>query len=94
LTSETNIYRIREKSFLPGRTAHGTEKFIDIIPPDVTIDSDFRDVPIIYTVRPILTSILYNLISNAIKYRSPLRALQLKIKNNTGKWVCHAGGFG
>jgi hypothetical protein len=48
--------------------------------PDVTIDSDFRQAPIVYTVRPILTSILYNLISNAIKYRSPLRPLLLKIK--------------
>ncbi|CAN0510170.1 unnamed protein product, partial [Phaeothamnion confervicola] len=33
-----------------------------------------------YTVRPILNSILYNLISNAIKYKSPQRGLELSVK--------------
>lgn len=39
----------------------------------ITIKSDFEECPYIYSVRPMFHSILYNLISNAIKYRSPER---------------------
>jgi len=46
------------------------------------IETDFRQSPLVFTVRPILSSILFNLASNAIKYRSPGRALNLRIKTS------------
>jgi signal transduction histidine kinase len=47
----------------------------------VTIESDFTDSPEIYAVKHMLDSIVYNLISNAIKYRSPDRRPHIKIKS-------------
>lgn len=75
-----DIYRIREKVFFQEELSMVLRSLSTFIQPDVKIDADFREAPIVYTVRPILTSILYNLISNAIKYRSPQRSLQLTIK--------------
>ncbi len=75
-----DIYRIREKVFFQEELKMVLRSLSTFIQPDVTIENDFREAPILYTVRPILTSILYNLISNAIKYRSPQRSLVLTIR--------------
>ena len=40
---------------------------------------DFSEVPVIYTVKAILNSILYNLISNAIKFRSTKEKLMVSV---------------
>lgn len=45
----------------------------------ITIISDFEECPDIYSVRPMFHSILYNLVSNAIKYRSPERKPSITI---------------
>lgn len=47
---------------------------------NVSIDANFDKVKEIYSVRPMVSSILYNLISNAIKYRSPDRKLKIQIQ--------------
>src|SRR5690606_26281901 len=44
------------------------------------ITTDFSDVRSIVTVKPYLDSILYNLISNAIKYRHPERKPDIHVK--------------
>jgi signal transduction histidine kinase len=44
------------------------------------IRTDFADVERIRTVKPYLESILYNLISNAIKYRDPERVPVIQVK--------------
>ncbi len=75
-----DLYRIREKVFFQEEFRMVLRSLSTFIQPDANIETDFREAQIVYTVRPILTSILYNLISNAIKYRSPQRALQLKIR--------------
>ncbi|HLZ16558.1 MAG TPA: ATP-binding protein, partial [Cyclobacteriaceae bacterium] len=77
-----DIYRIREKVFFQEELKMVLRSLTTFIQSDARIESDFKDIPIVYTVRPILTSILYNLISNAIKYRSPQRPLHLKIRTN------------
>jgi signal transduction histidine kinase len=43
------------------------------------IDSNFREANKLYSVMPYVESILYNLISNAIKYREPSRTPEIKI---------------
>lgn len=75
------FYRIKEKvhfaaEFRQAKKAVGEHLFEDII-----LNEDFSQEPVIYTVRPILNSILYNLTSNAIKYKSPLRPLELSIRS-------------
>ncbi|MEJ1237364.1 two-component regulator propeller domain-containing protein [Chryseolinea sp. T2] len=44
------------------------------------ITTDFKEVESIRTVKPYLESILYNLISNAIKYRDPLRSPVIHVR--------------
>jgi signal transduction histidine kinase len=43
------------------------------------IKTDFSECPEIYSVRPMVHSILLNLISNALKYRAPSRVPQIEI---------------
>jgi signal transduction histidine kinase len=47
----------------------------------VIISTDFSEAPDLLSIRPMLTSILYNLISNAIKYRSPDRLPQIVVSS-------------
>ncbi len=48
----------------------------------VTINTDFKEVDQILSIRSFLHSILYNLISNSIKYRLPGRAPVIEIRTN------------
>lgn len=80
-----DIYRIREKVFFQEEWSMVLRGLVTFIQPDMRIESHFREAPFVYTVRPIVTSILYNLASNAIKYRSPQRPLHLKIQSIQGQ---------
>lgn len=73
------FYKIKEKinfttELQQVKQTVGETKFTN-----VTLTTDFQE-PIIYTVRPILNSVLYNLVSNALKYKSPQRNLELTVK--------------
>jgi signal transduction histidine kinase len=46
----------------------------------VKIDSDFKEAEKIVAIAPYVESILYNLISNAIKYRDPVRTPEIRLK--------------
>lgn len=46
----------------------------------VVIKTDFIKAPLILSVKTIIDSIIYNLISNAIKYRSSIRQLNIEIE--------------
>jgi signal transduction histidine kinase len=48
----------------------------------IHIETNFDAAPYIISIRTTLDSIIYNLISNAIKFRSPYRTLKLKIETN------------
>lgn len=52
------------------------------------ITSDLVNAPKIFTIKSYLHSILYNLISNALKYRSPERALEINVA--AGKRINYA----
>lgn len=77
-----DIFRIREKVFFQEEWSGVLRSLSGFIQTDMHIDTDFRNAPMVFTVRPILTSILYNLASNAIKYRSPDRPLLLRIRTS------------
>ncbi len=46
----------------------------------VEIESDFTEAATVYSIKPMVSSILYNLISNAIKYHSPERKPKINIR--------------
>jgi signal transduction histidine kinase len=53
------------------------------------MDTNFTEVEAIQTVRPLMDSILMNLISNAIKYRHPDRTPKISIRTRqVGSEVC------
>ena len=80
---KNDVYRIREKVFFQEEWSNVLRSLSSFIHSDIHIETDFRQAPVLYTVRPILTSILYNLVSNAIKYRSAERDPLIKIKTST-----------
>lgn len=62
------------------------DKILDVLKKTIddanaVVDTDFGAAPDILTVRAMINSILYNLISNAIKYRSPERRPHLRISS-------------
>lgn len=52
------------------------------------IEIDYKDLPVIKTSKTLFSIVLRNLISNAIKYRSPERPLKIKIdiQNKLDEW--------
>ncbi|MBK5277609.1 MAG: HAMP domain-containing histidine kinase [Bacteroidia bacterium] len=77
-----NLSQIRQKIVLSDelmQTKSLLEK--EIKDHQVFIETDFTGSPEIYAVKHMLDSILYNLISNAIKYRSPDRKPHIKISS-------------
>ncbi|MCC9137483.1 PAS domain S-box protein [Pontibacter silvestris] len=55
---------------------------------NITIESDFTQAESVYTVKGYLNSILFNLVSNAIKYRSRDKEAVIKVSaNQEGKYT-------
>lgn len=76
------IYKIREKVYFQDEWDIVKTSLLSFVTPDMKIQSDFQQAPIIYTVKPIVQSILYNLANNAMKYRSPERPLRLTVSTS------------
>ena len=74
------FYRIKEKIYFDDELAQVKKSVGENLFNDIRLAVDFSHESVIYTVRPILNSILYNLISNAIKYKSEHRDLQLSLR--------------
>ncbi|MGC3943689.1 MAG: ATP-binding protein [Chryseolinea sp.] len=45
------------------------------------LSTDFKNLPELFTVRSLLDNILYNLLSNSIKFRSPERPLKVQVSS-------------
>ncbi|MBX2916382.1 MAG: HAMP domain-containing histidine kinase [Cyclobacteriaceae bacterium] len=56
----------------------------DIDDNKVEILTDFDEAPEVFSVRPMVQSIVYNLVSNAIKYRHPERPCVVRISTSKG----------
>jgi light-regulated signal transduction histidine kinase (bacteriophytochrome) len=52
----------------------------ELIQSEAQLNFDFNEVPTIYYSRPYLESILQNLLSNALKYRSPKRKPYITVR--------------
>lgn len=74
------FYRIKEKVSLEQEFQVVTKTIGNELFNEVDLTVNFSNEPVIYTVRPIINSIFYNLISNALKYRSETRKLALSVR--------------
>ncbi|WP_187270122.1 PAS domain S-box protein [Pontibacter qinzhouensis] len=56
---------------------------------DVQVEADFDEVPEVFTIRSFIYSIMYNLVANAIKYKSPDRKLLLQLRSyKVPNYIC------
>lgn len=75
-----DLYRVREKISLNDETER-TLMLLGFKSGEVELDINFEKAPYIYAIRPMVHSIFYNLISNAIKYKSPERNLKISLRS-------------
>jgi signal transduction histidine kinase len=81
-----DIFHIRQKIDLEAEVReilNGFKKDLDLH--QVMIKTDFSKCREIYSVKPMVHSILYNLISNAVKYRAHTRRPELEIRSSVEK---------
>ncbi len=76
-----DIFQIRQKIHLQ----HEINEILQVLSReialyDIAVESHVSQCPVLYSVKPMVHSILYNLVSNAIKYRSPERSSQIVIR--------------
>lgn len=76
----TNLFNIREKIDLAEELEHVKRVIGDPYFKEIRLETHF-EVPHIYGIKAMFNSILYNLISNALKYQSAERNLALVIKS-------------
>jgi signal transduction histidine kinase len=77
-----DIFHIRQKIWLQDEVneiLHGFKKEIESH--QIQIKTDFSRCPEIYSVRPMVHSILFNLISNALKYKAHNRVPEIEISS-------------
>ena len=76
------LYNVREKVML----AEEWNKVLGIlnenIRPEFTITDNFSNTSFVFAIRAMLHSILFNLVSNAIKYRAPGRSLIVRVSSH------------
>lgn len=78
-----DLYQVREKISFKEEWQKTFAMLQDQIRPEYTIDVDFEGARFVFSLRAMIQSILYNLISNAIKYRDPERNLRVLVKTTT-----------
>jgi signal transduction histidine kinase len=75
-----DLYRVREKLSLREETARVLQ-VLNFSAEMGTINIHLDEAPYVYAIRPMLHSILYNLLSNALKYKSPDRPLVINVQS-------------
>ncbi len=81
IDTRNELYRLREKVFLTEEWERAIALLGDNVRKDYRIEADFEAAPYIFGVRSMIQSILYNLLSNSIKYQSPDRSLEIRIRS-------------
>ncbi len=77
------LYRVREKIDLQEEWDRALSLLGEQSTRNAKISSDFSQHPHIYGIRPMVQSILFNLLSNSIKYQSPERVLEIQARSVT-----------
>lgn len=76
-----DVYRVKEKINFETELEKIKQEVLYQLPENAEIKFNFSKAPVIFAIRPLLHSIMHNLISNAIKYRSPERNLIIQINS-------------
>ncbi|RAV99009.1 hypothetical protein DQQ10_20655 [Pseudochryseolinea flava] len=77
----TEIYAVKENVSLMHEWNRAMRLLADKISDDSTINVHFEDADTIWGVKAMVQSIFYNLLSNALKYKSPERHLFIQVKS-------------
>jgi|JI10StandDraft_1071094.scaffolds.fasta_scaffold00925_6 signal transduction histidine kinase len=81
IDTRNRITRLRQPIVWEGLMENiKTQLTKDIEDNEVEITTSFENAPEIYSVKPMVHSILYNLVSNAIKYRNPERSCVVQVR--------------
>jgi signal transduction histidine kinase len=84
-----DLYIVKEKIYFADEWALVYKSLEGQITSDMQLETNFAEAPFIYTIRAFLHSILYNLASNAIRYRSPQRPLKLSVRSTLRPGLIH-----
>ncbi len=76
-----SMYKINERVDLDQEWRLAGKALEASIDHSMVIRTDFTEAPYFFTIRPIISNILYNLLSNSIKYRHPRRPLEIHVKS-------------
>ncbi|PVY41308.1 PAS domain S-box protein [Pontibacter virosus] len=90
LTIRSELNSVREKIKFEDvfKEIHGSLP-TELLDEHIRLDCDFEEAPVIDGVRSYVHSIMHNLITNALKYRSPDRNLHLRLKTFTiPNYIC------
>ncbi len=71
-----DLYRVRERIFIQDEWNRALS-LAGLLASDSSATAAFEQSPYVFAIRPMVQSILYNLISNAMKYKSPDRPHQI-----------------
>jgi signal transduction histidine kinase len=80
IDSRNKLFKVREKILLDEEWVKCFSLLRDYIKPEYQLQADFSE-PFVYSIRAMIQSIFYNLVSNAIKYQSPDRPLRVSISS-------------
>ncbi|MCU0382537.1 MAG: tetratricopeptide repeat protein, partial [Cyclobacteriaceae bacterium] len=79
IDSRNDLMRVKEKLYWEEKWNNCTFLLQENLRAVKDLVIEFSQAPIVYSVKPVVQNVLYNLVSNAIKYRSPERELKIKI---------------
>lgn len=74
-----DLYQVREKIAFADEWQKTLFVLQEQLRPGYNIQVDFSQAPFIYSIRAMIQSIMYNLVSNAIKYRNPEKDLCIDV---------------
>lgn len=74
-----DLYQVREKILFADEWQKTLFVLQDQLRPAYKIEIDFNRAPYIYSIRAMIQSIVYNLVSNAIKYRNSEKELRIDV---------------
>jgi signal transduction histidine kinase len=74
-----DLYQVREKILFADEWQKTLFVLQEQLRPAYKIEIDFNQAPYIYSIRAMIQSIVYNLVSNAIKYRNPEKELRIDV---------------
>jgi signal transduction histidine kinase len=77
----TEIYAVKENVSLPHEWSRAVRLLEDKISDETIIEVNFDQPTTIWGVKAMVQSVFYNLLSNALKYKSPERRLHIQVKS-------------